>query len=303
MSSWQERVDSQTDPQVLLEHVARYRLAVPLLRAAGVWVDLGCGSGLPAEVALGGQEPPPRLLLVDRDADALRVAEQRFARASVECAVADLGDERDLAQLDGRIRALAGDGDACVTCFEVVEHLDDFVPLLGMLTALVSEISMTVVLSVPNDAFWALHNPHHRTMWGGDAFEEFRSLLPGEATVVHQLAVHGSVLEPLVERAALTHSAELRVRADAIPTHYLIAFGARHASVEPVVGVEQLDLQERRAWEWQREADLAWMQVRDRQQQKDIAWLRQREEDLEYKVAQLREQLEQARAPDAAGER
>jgi len=303
MSFWQERVDSDTDPQVLLEHIARYRLAVPLMRAAGAWIDIGCGSGLPAEAALAGQEPPSRVLLVDRDVDALRAAERRFAHAGVERAVVDLGDENDLARLGERVRALVGERAACATCFEVVEHLDDFAPLVSMLTALVAEVSLTVVLSVPNDAFWALHNPHHRTMWGGDAFEEFRSLLPDDATVVHQLAVHGSVLEPLVETPPHTHAAELRVRADAVPTHYLVAFGAHHASVEPVVGVEQLDLQERRAWEWQREADLAWMRARDRQQQKDIAWFRQREEDLEYEVAQLREQIGRARAAEPSEER
>ena len=45
----------------------------------------------------------------------------------------------------------------------------------------------TVVMSVPNDAFWATENPHHRTMWGEGAFAELQSLLPEGHTVAPQV--------------------------------------------------------------------------------------------------------------------
>src|SRR5436190_1252429 len=54
-----------------------------------------------------------------------------------------------------------------------------------------------VVLSVPNDAFWAIQNPHHQTMWSEGAFEELRRLLPESAVVMRQVALAGSAVVPL----------------------------------------------------------------------------------------------------------
>lgn len=282
MSGWQERVDSGTDPQVLLEHVARYRFTSRLATTAGTWIDLGCGNGLPAELAFGERSRARHVLLVDRDADALIAAAERFAGDGTETAAYDLGSDKDLAELEARVRALVGDGDGCVTCFELIEHLDGFVPLLGLLTRLAAETRTTVVASVPNDAYWALHNPFHQTVWGGEAFEEFRRLLPAEAVVVHQLAVHGSLLEPQDREHTPAEQVKLPVRAGLVPTHYLIAFGMRRHELRREALIEPLDLQERRAWERQREADLAWM--------------RQHEMDRDYEVSQLRQELDALRA-------
>ncbi len=281
MSSWQERVDLQTDPQVMLEHVVRYRFARPIVRRADVWIDLGCGTGLPAEEALGDCRPR-RTLLVDLDRAALDAAQQRFPGEDTTTAAVDLATPDGVAVLDEHVRSLPGDGAACVTCFETVEHLADFGPLLSWLTALVSERAATVVLSVPDDSFWALHNPYHQTMWGGGAFEEFRRLLPDGAVVAHQLALHGSALESLDGDRASARDASVPTRPDAVPTHYVAVFGGDVAALEPVLGVQQLDLVERRAWERQRDADLV--------------WLRQRVLDLEYEEGLLRRQLDELRA-------
>ena len=42
-------------PSVRVEHELRYRSAGALIAGAGVWCDLGCGSGLAAAAALEGR--------------------------------------------------------------------------------------------------------------------------------------------------------------------------------------------------------------------------------------------------------
>jgi SAM-dependent methyltransferase len=285
LSGWQERVDTQTDPQVMLEHVARYRFAAPAVSGAHAWVDLGCGNGLAAEGALAGIRPAS-LLLVDRDADALAAAVQRFDGGGTESATADLELESDIDGLEARVRALfEGDG-GCITCFEVIEHLADFGPLVGMLVRLAEEAAATVVLSVPNDAFWSLHNPYHHTIWGDGAFEEFRGLLPKDALVAHQLELRGSVVQPR-EASEHAHDVTVAVQPDAVPTHYLVAFGGASPALKPIADVVQHDLGERRAWERQRDADLA--------------WLRQRERDLEYLLGHAGAELDALRADAGDG--
>lgn len=280
MSTWQERVDLQTDPQVLLEHVVRYRFARPLVERSSAWVDLGCGTGLAAAAALA-EHLPGRVLLVDRDVSALRAAEQRLGGTGTATAAIDLAADDGVDVLDEHVRALPRDDGVCVTCFETIEHLADFGPLVGWLAALAADRA-SVILSVPNDAFWSLRNPFHRTTWGDGAFEELRRLLPADVLVARQLPLHGSVLQPLGGDVEATRRLDVRIRSAAVPTHFVVAFGAGAAGLEPVARTEQLELAERRAWERQRDADLA--------------WLRQRVQDLEYETRKLRDEAVPRRA-------
>src|SRR5439155_9653386 len=98
-----------------------------------------------------------------------------------------LSDRADVEKLAAE---LTGDG-TVVTCFEVIEHLETFVPLVEMLE---SVKNATVVMSVPNDAFWATENPHHKTMWGEGAFAELQSLLPEGHAVAPQIQLNGSAI-------------------------------------------------------------------------------------------------------------
>jgi hypothetical protein len=103
----------------------------------------------------------------------------------------------------------------------------------------------TVVMSVPNDAFWATENPHHKTMWGEGAFAELQSLLPDGHTVAPQLQLNGS---------AIAEDGDGRV-----PTHFLASWGgAAPAAVRDVV---LTDLDEQRDWVRRREADLAYFKA------------------------------------------
>lgn len=263
----------------------RYRYALPLLASSDAWIDIGCGTGLAAREAVGHGRRPQRTLLVDRDERALATAARELAGTQLRV---DLALAEDLERLEQHAQELAGAGSACITCFEVIEHLEEFGPLIAMLVRLAEDTGTTVVLSVPNDSFWSLHNPYHQTVWGGEAFEEFRRLLPDDSTVSHQLALHGSCIDSPGTKSAGSHLLSVAVRPEGVPTHYLVAFGASASALAPVARVEQLDLHARRAWERQRDTDLA--------------WLRQREEDLLYyeqEAARLRKELEAMRTADA----
>src|SRR5206468_8260538 len=88
--------------------------------------------------------------------------------------------EADLSTAEGvaTVREMvAEDTGGVVTCFETLAHLESFVPSVDLLIELAAE--HTVVLSVPNDAYWSIENPFHPTMWGEGAFEELVSLIPG----------------------------------------------------------------------------------------------------------------------------
>jgi SAM-dependent methyltransferase len=232
MPIWQERITHDTEPAIRVEHDLRYRYAGPAIAGAKLWCDLGCGNGL-AAAAARPEGFKGETLLVDVDAAALEAA-----AAEVEGARtlrADLSDPAEVATLAGELK---GKG-TVVTCFEVIEHLETFVPLVEMLESLKGA---TVIMSVPNDAFWATENPHHKTMWGEGAFAELQSLLPEGHTVAPQIQLSGS---------AIADDGDARV-----PTHVLASWGgAAPAAVRDVVAT---DLDAQRDWVRRREADLAY---------------------------------------------
>jgi len=135
-----------------------------------------------------------------------------------------------------------------------MEHLQDFAPLIEALKELAGRF--TVVLSVPNDAFWSLENPYHMTMWGDGSLAELRTVLPDDHVVLHQVSLQGSATVPAAD-GRLEMPVTARADTDAVPTHYLMAFGPRAGELRPAAGVAQVDLDAQRRWERQRESDLA----------------------------------------------
>jgi len=184
-------------------------------------------------------------------------AAQEVSAAATRAEAADLSEASDVERIAAAIRE--GEGPTTVTCFETVEHLADFVPLIRALAALAQEGIATVVLSVPNDAFWTISNPHHQTMWGEGAFDELRSLLGEDCVAIRQVALAGSAT--VREGAELLEtSAGVTVRGeDAVPTHMLLAFGPRASQLEPAALVSQVDMTEERRWVRQRESDNAFL--------------------------------------------
>ena len=258
MPDWQERITRHTHPDVRVEHDIRYRLAEPLILGARTWADLGCGNGVAAADVVGGPYPG-RAVFVDVEQEAVDSAVAAVGAAEPVGLVADLTDPDALARV--RETVLQGEGPRAITAFEVIEHLSTFVPFVEMLSELAEAGEATVLLSVPNDDFWALDNPFHASMWGEGSFAELRSLLPGGAVVAHQLALQGSAVVPEGHDGEQVNVPIKPDAEGAVPTHFLAAMGPQAGLLTVHAGVAQTDLDEKRRWERQREADLAHMEA------------------------------------------
>ena len=114
------------------------------------------------------------------------------------------------------------------------------------------------MLSVPNDAFWPIESPWHKTMWGEGAFEELRRLLPAEHVVAQQVPLQGSAIVP-DGHAARSSRPAFAPRDDAVavalPRRVRAALPASSAARSGAS--RQADLAAQRRWERQREANLA----------------------------------------------
>jgi hypothetical protein len=251
---WEERITRATHPTIRIEHEVRYRWAVPLIREAPVWCDLGCGNGIAAASALGGAFDG-RAVLVDVADDALRQAEREIESDRTVTIRADLTAAADLERLRDVLLEDEPAG-GCITCFEVIEHLTSFVALVETLVDLTEGHRFTVALSVPNDAFWSIENPFHHTMWGEGAFEELRRLLPEDHVVGRQVALQGS-LAVVDGDGGGRHAVEFESPAAATPSHFLVGMGPGAARLAGAAAIGGADVVEQRRWERQRESDLA----------------------------------------------
>ncbi|HEX7292241.1 MAG TPA: class I SAM-dependent methyltransferase [Conexibacter sp.] len=270
MPDWQERITSDTPPAIRVEHELRYAAAMALVRERATWCDLGCGNGIAAATALGGAFDG-RVVLVDLDEEAVERARTAVDAREVAAFPADLTSSDDLARVRTELLAGAPDGGRCVTCFEVVEHLPTFEPLVELLVELAAEHDTSVLASVPNDAFWAIENPHHATKWGEGAMEELRSLLPADHVLVQQVPLQGSAL--VREGGATEEVTSVSLR-EGVPSHFLLAFGPGAEAFAAAPRVVQLELEEQRRWERQRESDLAFAVARIRALEAEVAYLR-----------------------------
>jgi hypothetical protein len=231
-----------------------------------------------AVAALRG-EGAARAVLVDASAEALAVAVRDVPAGESVPVTADLASEDGL----GAVRAALGDArDGVATCFEVIEHLERFTGVVELLVELATERSFTVVLSVPNDAFWPIESPWHTTMWGEGAFEELRRLLPGDHVVAKQIPLQGSSIVPAGTSAL--DAPGFSALAEAVPSHYLVAFGPRAGEIVPRSAVAQSDLAEQRRWERQREANLAFYEDRIQWAQREFGEWRGYMNELETKL-------------------
>jgi SAM-dependent methyltransferase len=275
---WQERITGETPPSIRTEHELRYALAAPIARAASVWLDLGCGAGVAAAAGLRG-DGPARAVLVDASEEALAEAARTVPAGEVATVAADLAADDGL----GSVRAALGEArDGCATCFEVIEHLERFTGAVELLVELAEERDFTVVLSVPNDAFWPIESPWHQTMWGEGAFEELRRLLPAEHVVARQVPLQGSCIVPEGGQPAPPEA--FGARDDAVPSHFVVAFGPRCGELAPQSSVAQADLAAQRRWERQREANLAFYEDRIRWAQREFGEWRGYMNELEAKL-------------------
>lgn len=252
MTDWQERIAAGSDPSVRAEHVLRYAVAGPIVRSAQTWCDLGCGSGLAAAAATDGPFDG-RLVLVDVDESAAVQAAAHLAAPDTTRLVADLNDAGGRAAV--RTAVLAGPAPRAITSFEVLEHLRDLPGVVELLVELATEHDTTVVLSVPNDAFWAIENPFHETMWCAAAFEELRAMLPDDHVFAEQVPLRGS-------RIGASHEATPVLAHDgAAPSHFLAAFGPAARRLRSTATVFDADQLGERRWIRERESHLAHLEA------------------------------------------
>jgi SAM-dependent methyltransferase len=256
MPEWQERLTRDTKPSIRAEHDLRYAAAAPVIASAPTWVDLGCGAGVAAADALGDRFSG-HAVLVDAADEALEEARATIRAGTITTERADLADEPSVARVRDAVLA-AGDG-GCVTCFEVIEHLRNFVPALELMVELATAHGYTAILSVPNDAFWSLENPFHETMWGEGAFEELRRLLPADHVIAKQVPLTGSAV--VFGDGGSLELPPVTVDPDRVPSHFIAAFGARAHELMPQGAATASDLDGQRTWERQREAQLAFLEA------------------------------------------
>jgi len=252
MPDWEERITADSRPTLRLEHSIRYAAAAPIALSADVWCDLGCGTAAGSSQPLGSFGG--RAVLVDIDAAAVSEARQQFTAATTTGIVADAATQEGL---DAVRAALLPAERGCITCFEVIEHLADFAPAVEMLTELAEQHDFTVVLSVPNDGFWDMQNPFHLSRWSEGAFAELTSVLPSGHVLAYQTALTGSC----VVRENTRFNVEAEVLAVNVPTHFLVAFGARAEELGTPAALAPSDLDGQRTWERQREADLGYFKT------------------------------------------
>ena len=251
MSDWQERITHETAPAIRVEHDLRYLSAAPLILSGGPWADLGCGNGLAAASALGSERPSD-IVLVDLEESAAATAAAELGVPRAERIAGDLTDGDLLERIGGLL--VEAPGDPVITCFEVVEHLSTFLPLLEWALRLAGEHRATFVLSVPNDAFWATQNPHHLSSWGIGAFEELTQLLPAERTLLRQIALNGSAI---VDWEAPAFTQEMQAELDArsaVASHFLVSFGHQHDRLARGARALQADAEQDRRLERERES-------------------------------------------------
>lgn len=250
-----ERLSRWSDPVAFSHSVLRYRAAAPIVRSASVWADLGCGTGAAAAAALGEADVPGQAVLVDRDVAALEVAGRELVRLAPSPLTADLESGPGIEAL----RSAVGDGGAgAITCFGLLEHLSSFAPLLQCLLDLAAS-GITVVLAVPNEAFWG-GAPASGSTWGEGSAEELRRLLPDGHVSLRQVPLAGSAL---VAPEAVGEAALGTVPVDpaAAPVGEIVAFGPRAAELHPVAAVAAEDLTARRRWEAARDSELEWLRA------------------------------------------
>jgi SAM-dependent methyltransferase len=247
-------VTVEGNPGRRVEDELRYALVAALVQDAPVWVDLGCGTGVAAADGLGSAAPR-RAVLVDTSPQTLEQAARELASIDATTLLADLTSTDGTASVRDAVGEVR---DGVITCFQTLAHLENFVPCVDFLVEL--SAAHTVVLSVPNDAFWSIENPFHPTMWGAGAFEELRSLVPGDHVQLEQVALAGSAIAP--PGAAELELSPARLEVERVPAHFLLAFGPQADRLAPAAATRMADAVEERRWERERTSELAFMAAR-----------------------------------------
>jgi hypothetical protein len=97
--------------------------------------------------------------------------------------------------------------------------------------------------------------------------------------VARQVPLQGSAI--VLDGGAAPAPDQPAARADAVPSHFIAAFGRRAGELAPGAAVAQADLAEQRRWERTREANLAFYEDRIRWAQREFSEWRDYINELE----------------------
>jgi len=160
-----------------VEHQVRYQFAAQVAEGRTV-LDAGCGVGWGLSVLLG--RGASNCTGIDVSSEAVAEASQRLPGVAVI-----QGDLRSLPLEVGRY--------GLVTCFEVLEHIDDYRAVLDALTGALEPDGILMVSS-PNPGIYPAGNPFHLHELAPEVLaEEVASRLPNTA-LWRQRGVVGSLL-------------------------------------------------------------------------------------------------------------
>ena len=196
MTNWEERINRGGDPSIVIEHVVRYGFA---------------GAAAVRRRPVGRRRLRHRLRA---EPDARRSSRSRRGRCCSRTSTsrrsrAAAGALRDARAAHARGRPQhrrraggARGGDRADGRRPRRDHVDGDrraprapdARSSSWLCDQAARRDADVVLSVPNDAFWAMENPFHQTMWGEGAFEELRRLLPDDHVAAAQVPINGSCI-------------------------------------------------------------------------------------------------------------
>jgi SAM-dependent methyltransferase len=180
------------DELLAAEHFARYEWVSALAPGRRI-LDAGCGTGYGAEIlAKAGAEHVTGVELAGAVVEAARA----LASATLRF---EQGDIARLPHADGAFDL--------VTCFEVIEHVEDPQAVLAELARVLAPDGL-LAISSPNAEHYPEGNPHHIREF---ATSEFRSLLREAFPSVRLLAQHQWISSALFEEGALGRGA-LEVR-------------------------------------------------------------------------------------------
>ena len=209
-----------------LEHRARYALALSFAQDAAC-LDLGSGSGYGASMLT---TVAASVLGVDLSQEAVDFATDAFGEERVRFCQADVCAD----DFVDRVRAMHPEPFGCITCFEVLEHIEQPRKLLAAIEKLLTPDGV-LLISTPNiDYPYDVDkvNPHHFVEYSLDEFQRVLSGRFEQAIVMGQQVQLISTIGHEAGAAITPH--EWRTSPDSTPKYYLAMCTNREAPLPPV---------------------------------------------------------------------
>ncbi len=202
-------IPGKTDPDLLNEHVARYRFAEALVSGRRA-LDAGCGAGYGSAILA---RAAARVYALDNSGEALSLARAEHAADNIRYV---RGDCSRLPLLDASLDA--------VVAFEVIEHLENWSGLLAEARRVLRPDGRLIV-STPNRPFYektrTVPNPFHVHEFDYEEFrEELQKVFP-HVTIFLENHAHAIAFTPLVRQGLRTIVEETEPRPE--EAHFFLA--------------------------------------------------------------------------------